>query len=86
MISQLGPTKGSKAEASQSTARTAKPQSSSSRTWRPAPAAKSSTNPPGLISGAHRSTQGEGAAGELEIGTFFILSSENCYSGAVDVN
>ena len=59
--SQDGPANANSAVVSRSTAHTANPQSRSRRTCRPSPAARSSTRPPGLISGKKRLTQTEGA-------------------------
>ena len=58
---------------SRSTAVTFSPISSSSRVWRPAPAARSRTRPPARISGAKRRTQEEGVSagivGARSVGT-----------------
>jgi hypothetical protein len=66
---------GNSAEMSRSTAQTAKPVSSRSRVCRPLPAARSSTRPPPLISGANRLTQAEAGAEDTLNSLFITISA-----------
>src|SRR5215471_17376338 len=63
---------------SRSTAHTVKPASSSRRVCRPLPAAKSSTRPPGRISGKNLFTQAEGGKEASEILRLITIFADNC--------